>query len=101
MCEHVSLRGAGVLGECRSPIFFNDPPFRRVRLLLSGPFTRRGQDHCPGTGKRTKNTAETYCRELYKKGELIPILVLIFKDYAKDFGDWEVWPLCLREGHPR
>lgn len=39
------------------------------------------------TGEHTKNAAERYCNELYRRGELVPKPILKFKDYSETWWD--------------
>jgi hypothetical protein len=41
------------------------------------------------TGQRTKAAAERYCNELYRKGELIPMTLISFKEYTEDWWVYE------------
>ena len=43
------------------------------------------------TGKTSKTLAERYCNELLRKGELIPVKDIFFKDYAVN---WWTWDKC-------
>lgn len=79
------------------------------RILPSGKVSYYYQARLPdgsrtnprSTGAHTKNAAERYCNELYRKGELIPKPTLKFKDYAENWWDWEKCDYVKRQRRVR